>query len=88
MEALYIARALVNYICTLSPQKIILGGGVMEHTSLYPMIRKNVARLLNNYVQAPNITDDIENYIIPPALGNKAGILGSIALAIACTNTK
>jgi len=81
LEAQYIARALVNYICTLSPQKIILGGGVMAQATVYPLIRKHVTALLNNYVQSPEITDDIDNYIVPPALGNQAGILGAIALA-------
>jgi len=81
LEAEYIARALVNYICTISPQKIILGGGVMAQATLYPLIRKHVVSLLNNYVQSPDVTDDIDNYIVPPALGNQAGILGAIALA-------
>ena len=36
---------------------------------------------LNNYVQAKEITDRIEDYIVLPGLGNRAGILGAIALA-------
>jgi len=37
--------------------------------------------MLNNYIQIEEIIDNIEKYIVIPALGNKAGILGAIALA-------
>jgi fructokinase len=81
LEAHYLALGLVNLICTLSPQRIILGGGVMEERQLFPMIRAEVQDLLNGYVQAPEILDDIDGYIVPPALGGRAGVLGAIALA-------
>ncbi|HZD10767.1 MAG TPA: ROK family protein [Candidatus Binatia bacterium] len=81
LEARYLALALVNYILTLSPQRIILGGGVMERQSLFPKIRSDVLELLNAYVQAPAILKHIDGFIVPPALGNKAGVLGAIALA-------
>ena len=82
LEARYIALALQNYICTLSPQKLILGGGIMEQPQLFPMVRKNVQELLNNYIHAREIMKDIDNYIVPPKLGSQAGVLGAIALAI------
>jgi fructokinase len=81
LEAHYLALALVNYICTLSPQRIILGGGVMKEGHLFPRIRAEVQDLLNGYVQAPEILDGIDHYIVPPALGGRAGVLGAIALA-------
>jgi fructokinase len=81
LEAHYLAYGLVNFICTLSPQRIILGGGVMEQLHLFPKVRQKVRDLLNGYVQSPAILDRIEQYIVPPGLGNKAGILGAIALA-------
>lgn len=82
LEAHYLALALVNFICTLSPERIIMGGGVMQQLHLFPMIRENVLRLLNNYVQSPKILDGIDQYIVPPRLGNRAGVLGAIALAM------
>lgn len=82
LEAKYIALALHNIICTHSPQKIILGGGVMQQTHLFPLVRKNVQTLLNNYVLSPQITIQIDDYIVPPALGNRAGVLGGLALAL------
>ena len=81
LEAHYLALALVNFICTLSPQRIILGGGVMKEPRLLPMIRERVQELLNGYVQAPEIMEEIEDFIVPPALGDHAGVLGAIALA-------
>jgi len=79
--AKYISYALVNYICTLSPQRIIIGGGVMKQSKLYPLIHQMVKELLNNYLQLPEIIENIQNYIVPPTLGDRSGILGAIALA-------
>ena len=80
-EAHIIAQALCNYICILSPHIIILGGGVMQQKQLFPLIHEQVQTLLAGYVQAPGIIDDIESYIVPPGLGNHAGMLGAIGLA-------
>lgn len=80
LEAHYIALALVNYVCVLSPQRIVLGGGVMEQAQLFPLIRREVIELLNGYIQSPAILDHIEEYIVPPGLGKQAGVLGAIAL--------
>lgn len=81
LEAQYLAYALVSFICTVSPQRIIMGGGVMSQAHLFPATRRNVQRLLNEYVQAPAILDNIETYIVPPELGDRAGVLGAFALA-------
>lgn len=81
LEAHYIALALHNFICILSPRKIILGGGVMQQEQLFPMIRKETQALLNGYIHAPEILENIDQYIVPPGLGNRAGVLGAIALA-------
>ncbi len=81
LEAHYLALALVNVICTLSPRRIVLGGGVMANQQLYPLVRSKVQSLLNRYVQSPAILDDVEQYIVAPALGNRSGVLGAFALA-------
>ncbi|MGB3292826.1 MAG: ROK family protein [Phormidesmis sp.] len=81
LEANYLATGLVNYILTLSPERIILGGGVMEQKQLFPLIRAQVRNKLNAYLDVPGITTDIEAYIVPPKLGSKAGIMGAFALA-------
>lgn len=81
LEAHYIALALVNLICAVSPQRIVLGGGVMQNEFLFPLIRRQVQNLLNGYVQSPDILHHIDGYIVPPGLGNRSGLLGAIALA-------
>lgn len=73
LQAHYLGLALTNLALTLSPQTIILGGGVMEQVQLFPLMRDELARQLNGYIDLPAI--------VPPALGNRAGILGALALA-------
>ena len=80
LEAEYLALGLVNFICTLSPQRIIMGGGVMQQPHLLPLVRRRVQELLNGYLQVPMILERIDDYIVPPELGNRAGVLGAIAL--------
>lgn len=81
----YLAHAIVNYICTLSPERIIIGGGVMRRAHLFPNIRSRVGSLLNGYVRHESILDDIHAYIVPPALGDRAGALGALAMAMEVT---
>jgi fructokinase len=82
LEAQTIALGLCNYIFTLSPQRIIIGGGVMAQEQMFPLVRRKVQTLLAGYVQSPAILGDgIDTYIVPPGLGNMAGVLGAIALA-------
>ncbi len=82
LEADYIAMAMQTFICTLSPQRIILGGGVMQQGHLFPIVRKKVQEYLNGYVRSPALFEGIDEYIVPPALGNRAGVLGALALAM------
>lgn len=82
LEAHYLALGLMAIICILSPQRIIMGGGVMKRLFLFPMIRRELQELLNGYVQAPAITEKIDTTVVPPALGDRAGVLGAIALAM------
>lgn len=80
LEAEYIAHALANTILMLSPQRIVLGGGVMKRLHLFPLIRKRVGEILNGYVASPVIAGGMQEYIIPPALGGRSGVLGAMAL--------
>lgn len=81
-QSYYIAQALVNYILILSPEKIILGGGVMNQSHLFPLIRAEVQRLLNGYVHHPALLEGIDQYIVSPGLVDKAGLSGALAMAI------
>lgn len=80
LEARYLAKGIVNFLLTLSPQRIILGGGVMHQAALFPLIRAEVARLINGYLPLG------EDLIGPPQLGDNAGVLGAIALALQAAN--
>ena len=82
LEADYIASALMNYILTLSPKKIVLGGGVMQRGFLFSKVRWRVRVLLNGYVANKSLLENIDDYIVPPGLGNQSGSLGAIALAM------
>jgi len=81
LEAGYLAYALVNLILTLSPQRIILGGGVMSQEQLFPLIRKKVIGILNGYLKSDTIVSQINNYIVPPGLGPYSGVKGALVLA-------
>jgi len=81
IEAHYLSLALVNFVFSLSPQRIIMGGGIMQQTQLFDMIHRDTIRLLNGYIQADEIIKNIDTFIVPPGLGHRSGILGAIALA-------
>jgi fructokinase len=81
LEAEYLAAGLWSMVCMLSPQRIILGGGVMEQAHLFPLVRRKLQAKLNGYVQAPAILQEIDQFIVPPGLGSRSGVLGAIALA-------
>jgi len=81
LEAGYIAEALANLVCILSPKRIVVGGGVMQNGTMFDQVRAEVKRRLNGYVQSPAILEHIDTYIVPPGLGGYSGVLGAIALA-------
>lgn len=80
LEAHYLALGLMNICLILAPERIILGGGVMNQSFLFPMIRSELTRLLGNYVRLPQIAD-MENYVVPTGLEGIAGLYGGLALA-------
>jgi fructokinase len=81
LEAHNIALGLTTFVCSLSPKRIVLGGGVMRQTSLIPLIRVELARLLNGYIQSPALLEEMDSYVAPPGLGERSGVLGALALA-------
>jgi fructokinase len=81
LEAEYLALGLVNVICTLSPQRIVVGGGVPKQPTLLPLVRRRVRDLLAGYVAAPELDGGLDEFIVPPGLGDQAGVLGAIELA-------
>jgi fructokinase len=85
LEATYLALGLVSVICVLSPQRIVLGGGVGTTPGLLSLVRPRIVALLNGYLDSKAVGDEIASYVVPPALGTRSGVLGAIALAEALT---
>ena len=81
IEAEYLAQMCVNTIVMLSPERIVLGGGVMHQRQLFPMVRCRTLELLGGYVAAPEIVEHMDSYIVAPGLGDNAGAVGSLMLA-------
>jgi len=75
LEAKYLAYGIANFVCTLSPERILVGGGVMRQTHLYGRINAEVERLLGGYMEKIPL-------IAPPQLGERAGLLGALSLAM------
>lgn len=82
-EAGHLAAACLNILLTLSPEKIILGGGVLQNDHLLPLVRQHLAALLNGYLVHPSLTDGLTRFLVEPGLGTQSGIAGALALASA-----
>jgi fructokinase len=81
LEARYLALGVVNITTVLSPERIILGGGVMANNVLLPLVRTNVIKLLEGYPPAVGTDVGIDEYLVTPGLRANAGIVGALALA-------
>ncbi len=81
MEAWYIGQAITNYIMILSPERIILGGGVSHQPCLLPLVRKEVERQMNGYIKGKGM-DDLDNYIVGISLNDNQGAMGAVKLAM------
>ncbi|CUU49301.1 ROK family protein [Clostridium beijerinckii] len=77
IEAFYLAQAVMAYTLILSPERIVLGGGVMKQRQLFPLIRTELEQLMKKYVAMPNL----DEYIVPPGLGDNSAIIGCLLLA-------
>jgi fructokinase len=81
LEADYLALGIANLILTVSPQRVIVGGGVLEHAPLLQMVRERLPELLAGYLEVPQLGPEIDRYLVAPGLGDRAGVLGAMALA-------
>ncbi len=81
LEAHYLAWGVAIIMMILSPKVIVMGGGVMEQEHIFPLVRQNVKSHLNGYIQSETVLEGLDDYIVPPALGGRSGVLGAIALA-------
>ena len=81
LEARYLALGLVSVICILSPERVVIGGGVMSRHGLLEAVHREIVRLMNGYLASAVLSDGISAFVAKPALGPRAGVLGALALA-------
>ncbi|MFL6258488.1 MAG: ROK family protein [Thermoanaerobaculia bacterium] len=89
----YTAEAIANITCVLSPQRVILGGGVPKGGRLgeerfFQQVREKLQAALNGYVTAPALGSEIGRYLVPPLLGDDAGVCGAMALGQRAARTE
>ena len=82
VEADYLAQLCHNAIMSISPEKIILGGGVMGQSFLIDMVRERTMKLLGGYLSSPVTENGLKDYIVTPGLGINSGVMGSWLLAV------
>ena len=80
LEAYYLAQLCVTAMMTVSPERIVLGGGVMGRSSLYPLVRRKANELLGGYLAIPT-PEEMDAFIVPPALWPDSGLIGGALLA-------
>jgi fructokinase len=81
LEAEYVALGILNIVYVVSPQRVIAGGGVMQHGPLRAAVRSRLRQLLGGYLESTMLDEQIDRFLVAPALGERAGVLGAIALA-------
>lgn len=82
IEADYLGQLCAQLALTLSPRRIVLGGGVMQHERLFAPIRARTRHWLGGYLARDEVEGGIDAYIVPPGLGERSGILGAVLLAM------
>jgi fructokinase len=81
LEAEYVALGILAIVLVASPQRVVVGGGVMARPALLDGVRARLVELNAGYLDTPMMGDEIDRYVVGPALGERAGVLGAIALA-------
>jgi len=81
IEADYLGQLCALLVLTISPQRIVMGGGVMSQPRLLPLIRERLRHWLGGYIDRDEILTGIERYVVAPELGDNAGIRGALILA-------
>jgi fructokinase len=82
LEADYLGQLCATLVLTVSPQRIIMGGGVMQQTRLFPLIHQRMLHWLAGYIDRVELLLHADRYVVPPALGARAGVLGALSLAL------
>ena len=81
LEARYLAFGLLCITEILSPQRIVVGGGVASQSHLFDRVRRHLVGLNNGYISRPALGDEVSAYVVPAGLGDEAGVMGALELA-------
>ena len=81
LEVEYVALGILNIVMVASPHLVVAGGGVLERPALLPAIRSRLRELVGGYLETPLLGAEIDSFVVAPALGDRAGVLGALALA-------
>lgn len=80
IEAWYLAQLISALVYLASPQRIVLGGGVMRLPGLIEAVRARTVALVGRALTTPALAEGIDDYLVGPALGELSGVLGALAL--------
>lgn len=81
LETDYVAAGILNIVSVASPRRVIAGGGVMSHPGLLARVSERLRQLVGGYLSTPLLGERVQDYLVAPQLGDRAGVLGAIALA-------
>jgi fructokinase len=81
IQADYLGQLCAQLVLTVSPQRIIMGGGVMAQERIFPLLRARMLHWLGGYIDRSEILAHVDRYVVPAGLGARAGVLGALGLA-------
>ncbi|MGH2350576.1 MAG: ROK family protein [Chloroflexota bacterium] len=81
LEAGYVALALATYVLVLSPQRLVVGGGVFQQRHLLARVHRRLPHVLAGYVKRAAVSEAVAGYVVAPHFGQDAGLRGAFVLA-------
>ena len=77
MQAWYLAQGVLALAAILAPSRVVIGGGVSQAENFHARVGSTFRKLSAGYFSYGESAD----FIVPPSLGQQAGILGALLLA-------
>ena len=77
IEAWYLAQGIIALAAVVCPSIVVLGGGVPQAEGLHERVAAGVSQLSNGYFEGV----EKPGYVVPPALGQQAGIIGALLIS-------
>lgn len=82
LEAHYLGLGIADLIYCFSPRLLVLGGGVMNAPGLLDRVKLKVRAAMRGYLRTRPPLEHIDDILVAPRLGDRAGLLGALALAM------